>query len=218
MLTVVIKDSGEKKVTDFTYELLWKELKDIPGSHLFVSEDWFDGMADRTNKYICFVEADCLVSSGYFASMLGLLKKDPFNRKLAMMSSTTGVNNWANRFYGYSLHNVSKFGAEAYVRPNRDKNSSQVDAVQMGYVPGSIIRVNMLQKVMDEYPKLTEMQDDLVKFSAVMSLAFWSQGDGNRVHLNPNATYVTTEEYVNDIPHYELPIKKLVEKFERETI
>lgn len=214
MLTVVIEDSGEDRVTQMTYEQLYKELKDIPGSELFILKDWFDGLDKIRNKYICFVEADCLVSSGYFTSQMGLLKKDPYFRKLAMLSSVTGVNNWANRFYGYKIdgsHNNK-------VTPVLAKRSGSVDAVQIAYAPGSIIRVSMLKKVLKDLKSMPPRNEDLVLFSTILSLAFWRQGDGNRVHLNPNATYLTTEDYVNDLGRFTVDSDDLIEKFERESI
>lgn len=214
MLTVVIEDSGEDRVTQMTYEQLYKELKDIPGSELFILKDWFDGLDKIRNKYICFVEADCLVTSGYFTSQMGLLKKDPYFRKLAMLSSVTGVNNWANRFYGYKIdgsHNKK-------VTPVLAKRSGSVDAVQIAYAPGSIIRVSMLKKVLKDLKSMPPRNEDLVLFSTILSLAFWRQGDGNRVHLNPNATYLTTEDYVNDLGRFTVDSDDLVEKFERESI
>lgn len=212
MITVVIKDDGEPKVNQLTYENLWRELKDIPDAELLVCKDWLEGLDGILNKYICFVEADCLVSSGYFASQVNLLKKDPYFRKLAMLSSAVGVNNWANRFYGYVIDGEH----EDKVTPVREKRSTVVDAVQIGYVPGSVIRVNMLKKLLEKanLPNVS----DLVLYSTEFSLAFWRQGDGNRIHLNPNATYVTTENYVNDLGNFRVDAKDLLEKFERESI
>lgn len=215
MLTVVIKDDGEDKVTQLTYENLWRELKDIPDSEILVLKNWSDGLEGILNKYICFVEADCLVNSGYFASQLGLFKKDPYLRKLAMLSAVTGVNNWANRFYGYRVD--EKHGNK--VTPMLEKRSSAVGPVQIGYFPGSIVRVKMLKKslqVLTDYEKFEGT--DLVKLSTDLSLAFWRQGDGNRVHINSNVVYVTTEGYVNDLGRFDIDIKDLAEKFERESI
>mgnify|MGYP003450299095 FL=1 len=103
MLSVVILDDGEPNVIKLTYENLHKETKQIQDSELIVAKDWFDALSVIKNKYVCLVEPDCLVSSGYFSSQMGLFKKNPYMRKLAMLSSATGVNNWANRVYGYKL-------------------------------------------------------------------------------------------------------------------
>lgn len=216
MITVIIKDNDEPKVTQLTYENLWRELKDIPGAQLIVSKDWFAPLKDRSvNKYICLVEPDCLVSSGYFASQIGLLKKDAYFRKLAILSSVTGVNNWANRFYGYTID----VGHDKKVTPVREKRSNAVDSVQIAYVPGSIVRASMLKQVIEQQPGLSKTADkDLVLFSTMLSLGFWRQGDGNRVHLNPNAVYVTTESYVNDLGSFVVDADDLLEKFERESI
>ena len=42
VITCILKNDGEDNVVQLTYENLWKELKDIPGSELIVSESWFD--------------------------------------------------------------------------------------------------------------------------------------------------------------------------------
>lgn len=215
MLTVVIRDNGEDNVTQLTYENLWRELKDIPDSELLILKNWSDGLEGILNKYICFVEADCLVSSGYFTSQLGLLKKDAYFRKLAMLSTTTGVNNWANRFYGYHID----LGHGGKVTPTLQKRSSAVDAVQIGYFPGALLRVKMLRSNLDILKNFEKQKtQDLVRLSTDFSLAFWRQGDGNRVHINPNAVYVTTEDYVNDLGRFNVDTKDLAEKFERESI
>ena len=77
MLSVVILDSNEPNVIKLTYENLFKEIKQIPDAELLVSPDWFDALPAINNKYVCFVEADCLVSSGYFSSQIGLFQKNP---------------------------------------------------------------------------------------------------------------------------------------------
>lgn len=214
MITTIIKDDGEPKVNQLTYENLWRELKDIPGAELLIEQHWFDGVLKTKNKYVCLVEADCLLSSGYFTSQLGLLKKDPYFRKLAMLSTVTGVNNFANRFYGYKIDKQH----DKKVTPVLQKRSNNVDAVQIAYAPGSIIRVSMLKKIIKQPEILSAVEKDLVLFSTVLSLGFWRQGDGNRIHLNPNAVYVTTEDYVNDLGNFVVNGDDLLEKFERESI
>jgi len=213
MLTVVILDNQEPKVIQLTYENLHRELKVIANSELIVAGNWLDSLGDIKNNYVCFVEADCLVNSGYFSSQLGLFKKSPA-RKLAMLSSAIGVNNWANRFYGYSLGNNFSEG----IIPNKEKKSTSVYPVQIGYVPGSVMRVSMLKEALQELGLGNNVHLDLIKFSTDLSLAFWRQADGNRVHINPNTTYVTTEDYVNDIGKVGAEAKDLVDMFRRELI
>lgn len=215
MITVAIKDNGEPNVIKLTYENLHKELKDIPGADLIVVDNWSDAIPRaKKNLYVCFVEADCLVNSGYFTSQLGLFKKNPYFRKLAMLSSAIGVNEWGNKFYGYSLGNTYSDG----IIPNKDKKSSGVYPVQIGFVPGALIRVGMLTKVLAGLDVKNSIEGDLVYLSTVLSLAFWGQGDGNRVHLNPNTTYVSTEDYINNIGKPVEQAKEMKDKFLRESI
>lgn len=215
MLSVVIQDNDEPNVIKLTYDNLYRELKDIEGSEILVEKDWFDAVPKVTNKYVCFVESDCLVNSGYFSSMMGLFKKNSYFRKLAMLSSSVGVNEWGNRFYGYSLGNSYSDG----VIPNKMKKSNEVYPVQIGYVPGAIIRVSMLKKTLPGLELNNTWVNDLVFLSSQLSLAFWRQGDGNRVHINPNTTYVTTEFYVNDISKFDPNAEnKLVDMFRKEAI
>lgn len=213
MITVIIKDNGEENVVRLTYENLWRELKDIPGAELYALKNWFD-MPQINNKYVCFVEADCLVNSGYFSSQLGLIKKNPYLRKLAMFSASTGVNNWANKFYGYNVGNNYSDG----IIPNRTKKSTQPYPIQIAYVPGAVIRYSMLVPLLDKLKANNSWENDLVFLSTQLSLGFWRQGDGNRVYINPNATYVTTEEYVNAIGKFENEAADLYTMFSRESI
>lgn len=213
MLSVIIQDNGEPNVISLTYQNLWRELKDISGSELLVG-NWIEKLGEVKNNYVCFVEADCLVNSGYFSSQMGLFKKNNMFRKLAMLSSATAVNDWHNRFYGYRL-------GESYVDgviPDLSKRSTAIYPVQIGYVPGSIIRLSMLKNAMKALDLGNQVQTDLVKLSTELSLWFWKQGDGNRVHLNPNTTYVSTEGYINDIGKFDPKPGDLVIKFKKEAI
>lgn len=211
MLTVKIKECSEPTVTQLTYENLFKELKDIPDSQLMVGSWDLTGVK---NRYVCFVESDCLVSSGYFSSQMGLFRKDPMFRKIAVMGSSTGINNWANKIYGYRLGNTYSDG----VIPITDKKSTSPYPVQVAFLPGAIIRVSMLEKAVLELEPKNSWENDLVYYSTMFSLAFWRQGDGNRVHLNPNATYVTTEDYVNDIGKFDPDGGDLIKYFKDQSI
>lgn len=212
MLTVIIHDSGEPNVVKLTYELLFRELKDLPDSELIVSENWMDELDNIHNDFVCPVEADCLVSSGFFTSQMGIYKKSEYMKKMAMLSSAVGVNNWANRIYGYKLGGAHFDG----IIPIKEKTSGAIHPIQMGFVPGSIIRVKMLKKALATAD--VEFQPNLVKMSALISMAFWEQGDGNRVHINPNTTYVTTESYVEDMCDLQIDSTKVDSMFKKEYI
>ena len=236
MLSVIIKDSHEPNVIKLTYENLFRELKNID-SELLVADNWIDAVMKLETgheNFVCMVEADCLVNSGYFSSQMGLFKKSPYFRKLAVMSSATAINDWSNRIYGYSLGENYMEG----VIPNHEQKSTVPFAVQIAYIPGSVIRLRNLQSLIDnlgwkslEKGKVLKVgetwENDLVYFSTQISLGFWRRGrgqgwsagsSGNRVHLNPNATYVTTEDYVNDLGKFDPEAGDLVGMFKREVI
>lgn len=213
MLTIVIRDNGEPNVIKLTYENIWREVKDIPDVNLVVAEHWLDA-TDTKERFTCWLEPDCLVNSGYFASQLGLFKKNPMFRKLSMLSSAIAVNDWHNKFYGYEVGSTYADG----VLPIRDKKSRAVYPVQIGYVPGAIMRTKMLADAVKTTGMVNSWEEDLVFMSTRLSLAFWQQGDGNPVHLNPNTTYVTTEDYVNDIGQFDPEAKQLMNMFKKESI
>lgn len=205
MITVAIKDNGEKNVIKLTQENLARELQDIAGARLIVVDDWMDALDATKNDFICFVEADCLVSSGYFSSLVGIFRKDTSLRKLAVLGSATGVLNWANRIYGYSLSGDH----EGEIIPERTAASTVVYTNQFAYIPGAIMRTKMLRQAIDklEVERLKSADDDdsplldtdnLVELSIMLSSMFWMLGDGHRVAINPNTSYATTEAYVQE--------------------
>lgn len=194
MISVVILDNGEHNVVQLTFENLYKELKDIYGSELLIKDKWFN-LENIKNRYVCFVEADCLVESGYFEAMLEKFKEKGYSRNMAMMSSSTSVNYWNNKIYGYHLGELDG------IVPNRQPKSRVPFTVEVAYIPGAIIRVSMLKTILKDFNHQT---NDLVYLSSELSMAFWkksaeSQGKGYRIYLNPRISYLTTEGYVNDL-------------------
>lgn len=222
MVTVIIKNDGEDKVTKLTYENLYHELKDIPGSELVISKSWFEDIPLIKNSYVCLVEADCLVSPGYFVKQMKEIKINP-GRKISALTARTSVNWWDICFYGYYID----FMQTDEVIPNRSKKSSKAYPVQVGYIPGAIIRRAMLLEAIEELEINDTFSQDLVYLSGLLSMAFWRQGkdgadkkvqNGNPVYVNPNVTYVTTEDYVNDIGKFDLNASDLANKFVKESI
>lgn len=211
MVSVVILDGGEPNVIQLTFENLYSELKDIYGAELLVRDKWFD-LDGINNRCVCFVEPDCLVSKGYFKSLLTDFKgRGGFSQVTAVMSGATAVNYWDNKIYGY------KVGAEIQgILPNREKKSTSHFPVQVAYIPGAIMRTSMLRTALEELNP-NNLSADLVYMSSELSLEFWRKG--YRVNLNPRATYLTTEDYVNDIGDFGIPASQnLVTMFKRESI
>lgn len=217
MISVVILDGGEPQVTQLTFENLYKELKDIYGSELLIKDKWFE-LDDIKNRYVCFVEPDCLVSEGYFRRQLEGLNSKGYARQIGIMSSVTSVCYWDNKIYGYKT-DIDLRG----VMPNRKQKSTAPFNVQVAYIPGSIIRLSMLKTCLQDI-EIKNLENDLVFLSYELSMAFWkrssnSQGKGYRVYLNPKNSYLTTEDYVNDIGKFDSSIESdVLNLFVKESI
>lgn len=197
MLSIILRRNDEPKVVHLTQENLQKELRSVVGAELLVEDDWVNGVFKARNDFVCLVEADCLVSSGYFSSLMGLFRKNHEYSKLAMMASSVGVNNWANRVFGYELGREERHFDDQPVdsiertvlKAIENKRSSQPYPVQAAFMPGAIIRTNVIRRLLEKDDSIMR-EDDLIKLSADLSFAFWSQG--RRVYINPNSTYVST--------------------------
>lgn len=214
MVSVIILNNGEDSVVQMTFEDLYKELKDINGSELLIKDNWFD-LENIKNRYICFVEADCLVERGYFHSMLEKFKEKGYSRNMALMSSSTSISYWNNKIYGYHLNESGG------ITPNREPKSRVPFTVEVAYIPGSIIRMSMLESILKDFDHQTK---DLVKLSSEMSIALWkksaqSQGKGYRIYLNPRTSYLSTENYVNDLGQFETSVTdSILSLFGKESI
>lgn len=195
MLSVILPRTDEPKVIQFTAECIQRELSVIRGAELLLVDSWEQGVKMAKNNYVSLVEPDCTISGGYYASNIGLFEKNSHFRKLAMVSSCLGVRNWGNRIYNYHV-DMEPFDdkdesvqiRQYQVYPNREKVSTQLYPVQIGFVPGAVIRTGSLLGIM---PKV-KFSKDLVKLSSDISFAFWASG--RRVHSNPNTTYVSNAE------------------------
>lgn len=213
MLTLVIRDNDEPNVIKLTYENLQKEIKDIPGAEIVVDHNWFNALSKVKNKYICFVEPDCLVSSGYFNSLIGHMKKNPQLGKLGILSTATAVDNWAVRFYGYHLGDDYSDG----VIPNTEKKNTKLPfyTIQIAYIPGALIRTGMLRTILKD-TKLEGSDENLVNLSTKLSFAFWKKN--YMINIAHNSTYVSTEKYINEITKCVANPEQLAGKFKAESI
>ena len=221
MVSIIIKDNGEANVIQLTYENLWKEIKDIKGAELIIAKNWLTPLPKIKNTFVCFVEPDCLVNSGYFSSLLGHMKKGINSKRTAVMSSATAVNTWDNKFYGYLVQQTwSKPDSKniktknTFVQPSKDKKSKSPYPVQIAYIPGALLRASTLRKCFDS----DIIQDDMVSFSHQISLRCWGSGDGHEVYIAPNSTYVTTDKNVNIITEPRAELGNLAETFRRRSI
>jgi hypothetical protein len=219
MVSVVILDKGEQNVVQYTFERLYTELKDIFGSELLIKKDW--DVSHVKNRFVCFVEPDCLVSDGYFKKQLEIFQT--VSPRVTMLSAATAVKNWNNLIYGYYIEDTK-------VIPNRKAKANRTYPVQVAYIPGTIIRTSSLKKLIKQTPLPRRYENDLVYYSSLISLTSWEKGLtfdekhpegqlGNQICINPAVSYVTTEDYVNDLADFpEIVNEKVTRLFAMESI
>lgn len=216
MISVAILDNGEPNVIQLTFENLYEEIKDIYGAELLVKDAWFD-LSDIKNRYVCFVEPDCLVEKGYFKSQMEKFKEKGYSRNMGIMAASTAVCYWDNKIYGYSVGKTIQ-GILPVLKP-----SSRIPhTVEIAYIPGAIIRVSMLKTILEEMKAIN--YENMVKLSVDLSMAFWrksaaSDGKGYRVYMNPRTSYLTTEDYVNGISNHDANMStEILNLFAKESI
>jgi hypothetical protein len=208
MITVVIKRTEEPKVIQFTQMDIAKHLSGIQGAEIILEDTWGEGLRKVRTPYVSLVEPDCTLSANYYSSNVGLMHKTLSGKaggkgagrgaggggytKLAMISSCLGIRDFGNRIYNYTLDKVEDMNVNGVIgkgwhpMPDRGKRSLQLYHVQIGFVPGAIIRMSAIKDIMED-----ELWDDrnLVKLSTALSFYFWDTG--RRIQVNSNTTYVS---------------------------
>lgn len=232
MITVIIRRTDEPKVIHMTQNDLAKQLDNINGAEVLLEDSWRVGLQKVRTPYVCLIEPDCVFSASYFVNNVGIMKKTNAahgggNTKVAMLSSCLGIRDFGNRIYNFELDKVkvpsvgnmtSKGEAiqikSWHIRPFRDKLSLKVYPVQVGWVPGAIIRTTAIKDLLDE-----DMWDDpdLLRLSTALSFYFWDTN--RRIHLNSNTTYVTNEKKWENPPLFDVTVPtKVANIFHQELI
>lgn len=233
MITVIIKRTDEPKVIQMTQEDLSRQLGSINGAEIMLEDTWGEGLRKVRTPYVSLVEPDCVFSSGYFASNCGLMKKlqprvsdgspgghgGGGNMKLAMIASCLGIRDFGNRIYNYELGKVTDKGTDIeikswHIQPVRDKRLMNLYQVQVGFMPGAIIRTSAIKDIIDD--ELWQ-EPNLVKLSTALSFYLWDTG--RRVQLNPNTTYVSSDKNLEFPPLFETKVPfKVANLFRQEGI
>jgi hypothetical protein len=240
-LTVIIRRTDEPKVIQMTQADLVKQLDPVQGSEILLEDSWTEGLRKVRTPYVCLVEADCTLSSTYFANNFNLLKKSQSQSvggkgsgrgmggggytKLAVLSSALGIKNFANRVYNYHLEKIAvdpgtnrTSGGESItmgswtVQPQREKRDIYLYSIQIGFVPGAIMRMASLSDVID---KIKWDDPNLVRMSTNVCFSLW--GTGRRIGLNPSTTYVTNQINCEKPPQFNFKVPDMaINIFERE--
>lgn len=210
MLTTVIRRNGNPDDIQMTLKNITGEMWAIKNSDILIEDSWVEGLRKTKTPYVCLMEADCTLSGSYIASNLGLMTKDNHSKtkgtggylKRAMLSSCLGYKSFANRIYNYELELVrssdgSVSVADWQIQPCRDKRSTTPYHVQVGFVPGAIIRISSIKDIIDSFDW---QEPNLVKLSTRLSFYLWNTN--RRIQINPNTTYVSNEPYLENPPAF----------------
>lgn len=149
-------------------------LKGLKGIHIIEASTFQSGLKQATHEYVCLIN-NGLVDSQHFKQNLTVFLDQPKFKKLAMVSTAIADSTLAHRYYGYSLQ------AEG-LTPVEKPSSSKPYALQIGYLPGAILRRSSVEHVA-QYLTGSLMQD-----SYQISIDFWLTG--KRCYINPNITYI----------------------------
>jgi len=232
MLTVVIKRSDDPRVIQLTQKEMSKQLWSINGAEVLLEDSWNLGLRKVRTPYVCLVEADCTLSANYFMANYGIMRDTHAihgggNTKVAMLSSCLGVRDFGNRIYNFELDvvkvpvigNRTSEGErvqvrEWHVRPVRNKLELKTYPVQIGFVPGSIIRMTSIRDLIDD--SVWEYKD-LVRMSTAVSFYFWDTN--RRLLLNSNTTYVSADKKMENPPLFDVKVPdKVAHIFQQELI
>lgn len=203
MLTVIIKRNSNPDDAQMVLKSVMGDMWAIKDSDILIEDSWREGIKKVHTPFMMLLEADCVLSGGYIGSNFGLMRQDSHNDlkgtggylKRAMLASCVGYEDFANRIYNYELHKIEE-GADIRIRYwgidlSREKRSTTPYAVQVGFVPGAIIRKSSL----NELSKNFNWDDpNIIRMSTRLSFHFWDTG--RRIQVNPNTTYVSNSTQV----------------------
>ncbi len=202
LISVIVPESQEGELT---VEWAAKELEYIP-HEIITAPTWVLGLNKANGQYICFLEKDCVLMDGYFDNMLDIFESQTAFRKLVMVAPAIGVNSYENKVYGY------RFGRYE-LEPSFLPSSTAPYLVQLAYLPGALIRRSALGFLA---PAKNALED-----SATACIYFWDHGQ--RVVLDPNTLYISTDEKLAKAHEFENPVSalkhtRITDLFRRERI
>lgn len=143
-----------------------------------IHDSWANGVAIAEGKFICFLEEGSDFRGGFFIRGLLDMLANPNFRKLAMVSPA--VEDFAGRGVLYQLDLA---GSRAW----DEMRSINPYPVQVGYLPGAIIRSSSLKEM--DFKSILKNETQPADVSAEVCIALWESGQ--MVHVDPRMTYMT---------------------------
>lgn len=164
IVSVITPDESLKKVIE----------SDLIGidSEVIIA-NWKEGFEQSTGQFIYFLEKDSDYRGGLFVrGLINMILKSSY-RKLAMISPAIEELDRDRTVWGLKCHPIASMVTE--------QHGDSAYAIQVGYVPGSIIRRSAIED------KGLSFTGSLLQNSINFSLRLW-QG-GLRIHLDPHMVY-----------------------------
>ncbi len=135
--------------------------------------NWKEGFEQSSGQFIYFLEKDSDYRGGLFIrGLIDMVIKSSF-RKLAMVCPVVEELGRDRSVYGYKCDD----GVTTVLKRPGD----YIYPIQIGYIPGSIIRRSALEA------NLPDLDGTTLQNSVEFSIALWSKG--LRIHLDPGMTY-----------------------------
>lgn len=212
MVTVIVKRTDEPNVIQLTQELIMKELSQLNGSEMLLEDSWSEGLRKVRTPYVCLVEPDCTPGEGFIASSLKQLHKNSKGKlgrgaggggytKLAMLTPTLGVKIFSDCIYGYELRVAD---GKVGVVPSRKRKSKVPFHVQVGFVPGALIRYGSIKEILN----LFDWDGNPVQLSVELSLHLWDTN--RRIQLNPAVEYVSNSSGLDKFKPFPISVSPQV--------
>lgn len=155
--------------------------------------------------YISFVSPDLDLEDEHFFQLAKVYLDRPSYRKISMVSPVVSVSDDFD-IYSWSITNNS-------YEANDLMGSREPHPIQIGYLPGALVKKTVLQKLQPEFT------GDMMEDSIRLSEAVW--GSGLRCFVDPN-TYIDVDDMRLRNPymymHDEEMYKPMREMFRREYI
>lgn len=132
----------------------------------------YESWKDAKTEYISFVPPGKQFTEQYFDQLLSVFSDKPLFRKLSMVSPSVEIKDESS-VYGWLVSPTS-------VLPSRIKSSTEPYAIQIGFLPGAIIKKTALERLQ---PQFTSAD---LNNSINISLCLWDSG--LRCYIHPRVT------------------------------
>lgn len=170
MLDIIISQDAPQ-LTKTTLKLA---LEGLRGINVIEAPSLKEGLPQTRAEFVSFV-GEGLLDSKHFKDNLQVFLDQPKFKKLAMVSTAVANRSLEDKCFGFTLEPTG-------LVPVDHKSSSLPYALQIGYLPGAILRRSSVEHVA-QYLTGNAMQD-----SYQASIDFWLTG--KMCYINPAITYV----------------------------